>query len=313
MAIQILNQLTEMNSFPYIEPVYMNEKMVLNCAAYVFKGVALESETAETNSSKNKGKLSLGFKFLQDLVSPISANAEHQKERSVATKTARRYTLGGLHMTLIDTLRDSEEIIIPSSIKGFDSKGKFVELDVILKPIDFYSIIETLKIASPLISQIMVNFGDKFNAKIFTKELKGNLAKYETLLTNILKELETDYLKSGQLEMLMIDPKTNKQIGLVDIDVADVEAISVKAKLTDGQFRVIGRVSRIVNEKETISLVQRTVLSSIIEIVGKVAAQGTGLENYKQTMESAKVIAQQFCQLSLQGPAVRVMAMSVCI
>ena len=72
----------------YVEPVYLNEKMVLNCAAYVFKGVAMESEVSEGNTEKNKGNLSLGFKFLQDLLSPISASAEQQKEKTIATKTA---------------------------------------------------------------------------------------------------------------------------------------------------------------------------------------------------------------------------------
>jgi hypothetical protein len=195
----------------YVEPVYLNEKMVLNCAAYIFKGVALESEVSEGNTAKNKGNLSLGFKFLQDLLSPISASAEQEKEKTIATKTARRYTLGGLHMTLIDALNENGHLSKTLDIESINSHESYVEMNVILKPIDFYSIIEALKVATPLIFQVFQNFGDKFNSQVFTKNMKADLAKYEQLVTKILSELENDYLKSGQLEMIMVDPETNSE------------------------------------------------------------------------------------------------------
>jgi hypothetical protein len=297
----------------YVEPVYLNEKMVLNCAAYIFKGVAMESETSEGSTAKNKGNLGLGFKFLQELVSPISASVEQQKEKTVATKTARRYTLGGLHMTLIDALNESGHLTRDLDIREIVSHEHFVELNVVLKPIDFYSIIEALKVASPLISQVLQNFGEKINPQIFTKNMKTELGKYESLIKKVLTELEDDYMKSGQLEMIMIDPKTRRQLGVVDIDVSDMEPLSVKAKLTDGRFKVIGRVSRHVDESESISLVQRTVLSSAIEIVERVAGASSAIDSYREGMSVARHIAQQVCQLTLPGPAVRVMAMSICI
>lgn len=297
----------------YIEPVYLNEKMVLNCAAYVFKGIALESEISEGTIAKNKGNLNLGFKFLQDLISPISASAEQEKQKSVSTKTARRYTLGGLHMALIDALNENGHLSQLGNISAGSSHEHYIEINAVLKPIDFYSIIEALKVASPLITQLLQNFGDKFNAQVFTKATKAELTKYEQLIARVLSELESDYLKSGQLEMIMIDPATNRQIGVVDIDVSDMEPLSIKAKLTDGRFKVIGRISRHVGENESISLVQRTVLSSILAILEKLVAVSSGIEKYRTSMGTVKVLAQQVCQLNLPGPAVRVMAMSVCI
>jgi hypothetical protein len=297
----------------YIEPVYMNEKMVLNCAAYLFKGVALETETSEGQSSKNKGNLSLGFKYLQELLSPISAGAEQQKEKTQTTKTARRYTMGGLHMALIDALRDAKEIHHLDLKRDLETHGNFVELNVILRPVEFHSLVETLRISTPLIGQLLQNFGDKFNAKVFNPKFNKELTKYEELLNKILGELEEDYLKSGQLEMIMIDPKTGAQIGIADIDVSELEAVAVKAKLTDGQFKVIGKISRTIPHGAEMSLVQRSVLSSILQIVEKIAAVGGSISQYHSGMNAAKMIAQEFCQLSLPGPAVRVVAMSVCI
>ncbi|MYM81553.1 hypothetical protein GTP44_06235 [Duganella sp. FT50W] len=297
----------------YVEPVYLNEKMVLNCAAYVFKGVSMESEVSEGNISKNKGNLNIGFKFLNDLISPLSASAEQHKEITLATKTARRYTLGGLHMSLIDALKDSEHLVELTELESSDSHKHYVEMDVILRPIDFYSIIEALKVASPLISQVLQNFGEKINAHVFNKGMKTDLVKYESLIAKVLSELESDYLKSGQLEMIMIDPVTKMQLGVVDIDVNDMEPLAVKAKLTDGRFKVIGRISRYVEEGESISLVQRTVLSSALDILEKLVGLGTGIDQYREGMGAAKVVAQQVCQLSMPGPAIRIMAMSVCI
>ncbi|MDM8359769.1 DUF6414 family protein [Pandoraea communis] len=297
----------------YFEPIYLNEKMVLNCAAYVFKGVAMETETSQSRVSK--GNLSVGFKFLSELISPVSLSGERGGEKSETSKTARRYTMGGLHMSLIDTLIEKEYISRNFDVERVPDRDKFVELDVVLRPIDFYSIIEAIKISAPLIIQVLQNFGDKFNAQFFNKNLKADLLKYEALISKVLVDLERDYLKSGQLEMIMIHPETGRQIGVLDVDVNDSDALSVKAKLTDGRFRVIGRVSKHVASDESISLVQRTILSSVLSIVEKFmgAADVDGVKKYKQGMSTARDFAQQICQLSLPGPALRVMAMSICI
>jgi len=298
----------------YMEPVYLNEKMVLNCAAYLFKGVAMESEAQEGKKTSGKLNISLGFKFLNELISPVSGGGELAKESTSTTKTARRYTMGGLHMTLIDELNERELINHDFKVSESSSSSSFVQLDVVLKPVDFYSILEALKISAPLICQVLQNFGEKINQKVFgNKKLKDDIKKYEELIANVLAELEGDYLKSGQLEMLMSCPTTGKQIGVLDVDLADADALSIKAKLTDGRFRVIGRVSRQIGEGETISLVQRTVLSSILSIVEKVVTATDGIHDYQAGMNVARGLAQQVCQLNLSGPAVRVMAMSVCI
>lgn len=301
-----------MNS--YIEPVYLNEKMVLNCAAYLFKGVAMESEEQEGKTTAGKLNINLGFKFLNELISPISGAGELGKELTSSSKTARRYTMGGLHMTLIDELNERYFINRNFTVDEPTENSSFVELDVILKPVDFYSILEALKISAPLICQVLQNFGEKINQKVFAnKKLKEDIRKYEELIANILSELEGDYLKSGQLEMLMSCPVTGRQIGVLDVDVTDIDALSVKAKLTDGRFRVVGRVSRQIGEGDAISLVQRTVLSSILSLVEKVVGMTNGIQEYQAGMNVARGLAQQVCQLNLSGPAVRVMAMSVCI
>ena len=52
------------NPGTFLEPVYLNEKMVLNCAAYVFKGYSLESEINGTTQTEHSRAGKAGLTFL---------------------------------------------------------------------------------------------------------------------------------------------------------------------------------------------------------------------------------------------------------
>src|SRR5258708_35243142 len=94
----------------FLEPVYLNEKMVLNCAAYLWKGVALEIESTEKTESNKSGSISLGIPFLKSLLSPFTIAGESKKGTVEENKYARRYTVGGLHMAVLDELRNKKMI-----------------------------------------------------------------------------------------------------------------------------------------------------------------------------------------------------------
>ncbi len=64
------------------------------------------------------------------------------------------------------------------------------------------------------------------------------------------------------------------------------------------------------------SLVQRTSLSTIIELMSKIADLGREQEKilqYRRSVQSARMILEHLVQLEIQGPASRVIAMSVCV
>ncbi len=49
--------------------------------------------------------------------------------------------------------------------------------------------------------------------------------------------------------MIMVDSDDpDIQLGIVDLDVTDYDPSEVRAKLTDGKFRIIGKVTRYVEE-----------------------------------------------------------------
>lgn len=65
----------------YLEPLYLNEKMVLNAAAYLFKGVSTESEEKTNSSANSKANAKIGFSFLQGLLGKAELGIEGGRKR----------------------------------------------------------------------------------------------------------------------------------------------------------------------------------------------------------------------------------------
>jgi len=215
-----------MNSF--LEPVFLNEKMMLNTAAYLFKGITLEEELTTENTSSKKATGSLGFKFLQDLISPVSLAGEIGGANKQSSKSARIYTLGGLHMSVVEELKTKDQLKEVTFSPLRVPQDTFVSLDVILKPVDFYQILEVLELLKPLVVQILNDFGPKLNPTFFNKNNTKEIKKYDELVEAIIQALQQDYLNSKQLEMLMLTPETNEVIGIVDIDLTDITSVRLR-------------------------------------------------------------------------------------
>jgi hypothetical protein len=303
----------------FLEPVYLNEKMVLNCAAYLFEGYSLEFENTKEGSTETKGNLQLGLKFLQNLISPISLEGELSRTARTETRSARRYTLGGLHMVLLDELqkRKKHYVKISDRTNYEDVREAYVDLEAVLRPIDFYTLIEIVKTLAPLVAQVLNNFGPTINKTVFDKKLLNDISRYEAVATSMLERLEADYLKSGQLEMIMVHPEyPNRQLGIVDIDVSDSDPSAIRARLNDGKFHVIGKVTKYVGADQSLSLVQRTILSTVMDLLSRVIAlnhEQARIVQYKQSIQSTRLVVQQLCQLEIPGPAYRIIAMSICV
>jgi hypothetical protein len=100
----------------FLEPVYINEKMVLNCAGYLWKGVATETEVKELSKTALKGGAKAGIPLLQQLLNVFSIEGSATQSGSEEHKSARRYTVGALHMSVLDSLRNEHmltEVFVP--------------------------------------------------------------------------------------------------------------------------------------------------------------------------------------------------------
>ena len=146
------------NPDPFLEPVYLNEKMVLNCAAYMFKGYSLESETNDTTQIEHNRGGKAGVSFLKQLVS-IGVEAGSKESSTTGNRSARRYTVGGLHMSLLDELhtRDMLHAIDSHSVgANLDGIG-YVEMLAELRPVDFYALIDTLRMIIPIVEKVLTS------------------------------------------------------------------------------------------------------------------------------------------------------------
>lgn len=309
----------------FLEPVYLNEKMVLNCAAYLFGGVPIQSETNEGADQSQKVSASVGLIFLQGLLQGPRFEGERQTTSFHESRSAYRYTVGGLHMAVIDELRNQGMIQEASSQNSVASLGigeAYVDVHCELRPSDYYSLLGTVKILSPLVSQVARDFGHAFlpsarQEGIGKDEFVASLNAYEKSIATLIERLENDYLTSKQLEMVLWTKQGQERpIGIVDLDVTDLEPSELRAKLSGGRYHVIGKVVGKVGAGESIDLLQKTILSNSVELFNKLLSFQTDQEQlakFREQSSAIRRVLQEFVQLDIPGPAVRIAAMSVCI
>ncbi len=336
----------------FLEPVYLNEKMVLNCAAYLFGGYALDAEIVEKGQAERSKSFKAGLSFLEKFVS-LGGEGQWKDSQVSENKSARRYTVGGLHMSLIDELRARNmlQAVRSSSLEeDLQNGSSYVEVRATLRPVQFYSVIDTLRIASPIVEELLKSFvkplyeqrnrtshtltapTGKGNNKGYAPPQKqgsqknqwelflDNSSAYSSALQSVLTQLENDYRRSKQFELVMWPDgaRAAEPFGVVDLDVTGYEIEELRAKLSEGTFHVIGKVTRSVGERESINLLQKSVLYSTLSLFDRlVSASSIGapesFANYRQGMQAARSAVERIGLLQVPGPAVRIAAMSVCI
>lgn len=321
----------------FLEPVYLNETMLMNCASYLFKGISLESETISNSENSQKiagnleGGMELGFDFFSNVakgIGKLNGQGENNQLNTLQTKLVKNVTLGSWHMEVINKLSDDNLVEISYDNLQKPDSNHYVKIKTVLKPVEFYSMLEVLKL---LLSQ-SENFIKSSGKLLFKAEdgknkspkiLNDKIETYSNLthsLSELIKELESDYLKSNLLEMMMFDEKDNV-IGVLDIDVRDKSPNEIKAQLTDGEFIVFGKSVRYIESDSELNLIQRSLLSAITEKLNNLIVivnlfqedNPQFLQNYVQMSNIAKTVIEQFIDLKLKGPAIRVKAMSVCM
>ncbi|WP_336941440.1 hypothetical protein [Acinetobacter pittii] len=115
-------------------------------------------------------------------------------------------------------------------------------------------------------------------------------------------------------------------IGVIDIDLQGNEPNQVKAQLNDGDFIIIGKITKIIYENEELNLLQRSLINPLLTLLEKITVvttilqkqqEGFVLNNNIHQLLNIKEIAMNMINLILDikivGPAVRFRAMSICI
>ena len=255
-------------------------------------------------------------------------------------------------MSLIDELHNRTMLhaIDPESLGEDLDATSYVETLAELRPIDFYALIDTLRMVIPIVEKVLTSVvkplydqnrgtqdpnprlsGRKTgsrsnhaqNRPVEQQSLDklqlalGETGNYATALQGLLKHLENDYRRSKQIEMVMWSAgRTPRPYGVVDLDLADYEPEELRAKLSGGTYHVVGKVTRNVRTGQSINLLQKSVLFSAMSLLNRVVeiqGETDALRQYRQGLSLARPMLERFGLLEVPGPALRISAMSVCI
>lgn len=320
----------------FLEPVYLNESMVLNCAAYLFKGYSTEAAETKTTEKRKEGGFKASVPLLADLVGLSGSTGTTSVDELQA---ARQFTAGSLHMDVLNFLY-KEKMIKSVTAGNLDAGGlvdTYVDVHAVLKPSEYQSLLGVIKTLGPLVAQLARDFGgiatkDSSVSAERWNQIEPEIAKYEESVLGIVTKLERDYLTSKQLDMVMLS-KNKKALGVVDLDVTGHDAAQLRAKLSGGHYHVIGKVVARADRGETISLMQKTMLLEVAELVKRFVVatnskrainngtartsdrDGSELSAAEFISQAAKYLSKinEVVNLEVPGPAIRVAAMSVCL
>ena len=319
-----------------LEPIYLNEKMLLNCASYLFDGIGLTQEINKTSAESTNKNLnasgaveSTGFvDFIAKAGGNIDAKYESQINSNYAFNTIKTLTLGALHMKSLDKLEEENLIEELKINQDEENEIPFKKIKANIKPVDFFELIQLLKAITPQLKPLF-NIGNAQNQTNYKKIVSNktninNFNDFVELFDNVITELEKNYLESNLLEMLMY--QEGQCIGVVDIDLQGYEANQVKAQLNDGDFIIIGKITKTVYGGEELNLLQRSLINPLLTLLEKITIISTLFQKKEQNFVSENSIHQflniketvmQLISLLLdiviKGPAVRFRAMSICI
>lgn len=336
----------------FLEPLYLNESMLLNCASYLFGGVVTNKEKTVSNNKDNatRGKANgtassnLGISLFSDLLNAsveLEGEIERKNIQTTETKATSQITLGAIHQSVLEELKSQSLIfnLTHNNMNKCKNENKFIKLKATLEPIDYFDILQIFKLIIPQLG----NFFELFGTSIFPED-SNNINEQKTkvidslsLISDLVKQLEKTYLESNQLEMLMIDEETGLTIGVIDIDLMSSDTNltkhnpnEIKSKLTDGSFIIIGKVTKLVNKDESINLLQRSLLSTInnkLEIIINffdinMATEDvdqdselslTGMQKWNKFKETIMPLLKELFILKISGEAIRMKALSICI
>lgn len=313
-----------------LEPIYLNEKMLLNCPGYLFDGVETSTNISQTNSNQTnnglKGTANLGtngiLEWLAKAEGNIEGNLNNQNNNNYSKSSTKYLTLGAIHMKVLKELYTNKYVYEIQDISNIKNDIPYKKIEGILQPVDFFEIIQIIKSLTPHFETIFNLFGNQIFKTPSTPQKKGTPTNQATnaknsiqILTGIIHELEKNYLESNLLEMMILD-KNGECVGIVDLDINDQDPKRIKAQLTDGYFHIYGKITKIVNPDGEIDLIQRSLISPLIRILEQGFITWEDHQKANQFLMIKETILQklnQVLKLKIKGPAVRIRAMSICI
>lgn len=229
-------------------PIYLNTKIVFDMLATVEDGFS-EVKNVQTSNSRSKeeeANASIGasnvFSLLQISFSGNKKKANNDEQVVIEEKT---HTTVSLFQKLKSTLEENQYIK-----QDTDSlmEGDFVELQGTLKP-------------NPVID-LLVNFKEIIALSNVFDDNKGNKSKSQKIMENQTFNKQMDALING----LQVNGRKDiicKTDNMEIVVPTDENYFLNKSmsELTDGNYKILGKITKICGNGEAISLLRNTAFS----------------------------------------------------
>ena len=233
-------------------PIYLNTKIVFDMLATIEDGFS-EMKNVQTSNMKSKGEevnAEIGTQNVFSLLKiGLGANKKNTDSEEETISEEKTHTTVSLFQKLKATLEENQFIKQQDSDELLE--GDFVEIKGTLKPNPVIDLLENFQELMTLFSV----FDDTKRNKSKSQKVMEN-QKFNTQISTLIAGLQTDgkkdiICKTESMEIVMPTDENyfiNKNM----------------SELTDGNYRILGKVTKIcVNDDEEISLLRNTAFSKL--------------------------------------------------
>lgn len=287
-----------------IVPVYLNQRMVFDLLAMLQGGIstvtAVSKQEAGESGSRGSASASLGLSEALSSLFKIGLKAEMEASGKASTHNSvqeeRVHTPASLFYQLRTTL--VEKKLLQQVDEGSQVKaGQIVEFTVKLKRNPIIEIMDTM---TEMMSMAVLFEGEKSNG---SKGGKGK-ANENAQLKKQMEEF-SKALKSGNTVDLTASDLPSGHRAVITVESLYLND-PVMSDLVDGEFKVVGKVVRsIEDDSESINLIRKTALSRMpSHILGQVFQQFA-------TLGSTQGFDLPELKMEVEGPAIQVLPIAI--
>lgn len=309
-------------TYTLAHPIYLDVPMMMSFLAHLEGGVSI-SETETTTAAgarermlKGRGGFRAKLWAIGDAELGAEAGQTNRQESASESKTERHHTAASLFNVLYAYLRDDGKILDLVDEEGLRSvrPGQIVEVDgeYLGNPIE-----DVLAFFGSILPYLA---GEEGEAKKQPKPSgkSGNPAKRAASAANSASGADAGTRDNAEVLKLMgqmaADIETAPVHDLLFQPASDVRAVvtaaaeyyssDINEHLRAGQFRVVGKVTRVLGQGQHINLTRRTVLG---------AAGPEMAEQILSGMAGAEGLALSIAQPIVTAPAVQILPMAIFI
>ena len=302
-----------MTNVSLIHPIYLDVPMLVSFAAAIQGGLSFGSEVTEettqerTTDAKISGRLGLSKLFNSLFEASVAADAstERSEEGKQLRRESKQHTEASIAILLYDHLRKTDGYLLSSSSVdafGLIDPGTLVELSGVLKKnaidtmidyIDAVSILGSLATSHPPATS------PSGKTKGRNRQLQGPENNSE--LKQIRKALDDDRQRTPISNTLLECDEPADFNAVITLRTEYLRDLTL-SELHNNSVRVVGKVTRVVSEGESISAFENYGMSLLKPELLRGA--------FSQVASTEELVA-EFSDVIVNGPCIQVLPLMV--